>query len=509
MRAPKLKRPKGRRHGERGYVLFLTAVLLVPLIGIAAIGVDFGVWYLQASRNQSAADAAALAGAVWLPDEVKATEAANAALLRNGLHPGVDSTAVIEAFGGNSLRVTVATKSELSFAEMFISDFAITRSSVGTYIPPTAIGSPTNSLGEDGLWLAISGACSVRENGDLLAAQSVAGYPGASYPPSTCAGGSPNPSYTGEYFLAVEVAAPTAQPIVVEVYDGTYAPSATKSTDLEFRPPSRFDTTFTLYDTDGSAFDPTSGSVLASRTYSDREAAADSAWTTVGTIATPSTGIYYIRVSTNGSGGLDSFGSNGFAVRASVGATFSACSTLAGDPGFSASCPQVYAVEHLPLYASLSNGSSDFYLAEVPAEQSGKQLEVSLFDVGEGAERIEILDPAGNPVPFTWTTDCSITSPGIPPGCSGASEGWTNPVTTTFQPHTLNVGGPGNQIYANTLSTSLWNDRTVVLTVDIPNDYATAHSARWWQVRYTFGGDITDRTTWSVRVIGDPVRLSG
>lgn len=500
------RRSTSDRNGERGYVLFLTAVILIPLIGIAAIGVDFGVWYLQASRNQRAADAAALAGAVWLPDEAKATSAANAALVRNGLEPGVDSTVVIDVIGSNNLQVTVATKSELSFSSLFIDEFAVTRSSVGTYIPPTAIGSPTNSLGRDGLWLAISGDCSVRENGDLLAARYVAAYPGGAWPPSSCAGGSPNPSYTGEYFVAIEVTDPPAQPITVQIFDGTYAPAAGKTTDLEFRPPSTFSTTFTLYDNDGSAFDPTSGTPLAARTYAAGDAVSDSTWTTLGTIAAPSPGIYYLRVSTNGSGGLDSWGSNGFAVRAGAGSPFAACSTLPGAPDFATTCPQVYAVEHLPLYASLSNGTSEFYLAEVPAQQAGKQLEVSLFDVGEGAERIEILDPAGVPVPFTWTTDCAITVPAI--GCSGTSEGWTNPATGTFLPHTLNVAGTGNQIYANTLSDSLWNDRTVVLAVDVPNDYATSYTGRWWRVRYTFGADITDRTTWSVRVLGDPVRLS-
>lgn len=496
------------REGERGYVLFMTAILLIPMIAIAAIGVDFGMWYLQASRNQSAADAAALAGAVWLPDETKAIDAANEALERNGLNPGVDSSAIIDVIGRSSLRVSVATKSELSFTSLFIDEFAITRTAVGSYIPPTAIGSPTNGLGRDGLWLAISGDCSVRENGDLLAARGVAGYPGAAYPPASCGSTSPNPQFTGEYFLAVEVTTAPAQPISVQVYDGTYNPDPAKTTDLEFRPPSTFDTTFTLYD-QGSVFDPMSGGVIASRTFNGGDASTDSVWSTIGTISAPVPGIYYVRVSTNGSGGLNSFGSNGFAVRAGVGTPFASCTTIAGDPGYSASCPQVYAVEHLPLYASLSNGSSDFYLAQVPPEQAGKQLEISLFDVGEGAERIEIINPDGVAVPFTWTTDCAITSPGSPPGCSGAQEGWTNPATGTYQPHTLNVAGSGNQVYADTLSTSLWNDRTVVLTVDIPADYATSSAGRWWRVRYTFGADITDRTTWSVRIIGDPVRLSG
>ncbi|MEZ5225427.1 MAG: hypothetical protein R2710_01815 [Acidimicrobiales bacterium] len=41
----------------------------MPLLAIAAIGVDLGVWYLQAQQNQRIADASSLAAVVWLPDE--------------------------------------------------------------------------------------------------------------------------------------------------------------------------------------------------------------------------------------------------------------------------------------------------------------------------------------------------------------------------------------------------------------------------------------------------------
>ena len=185
------------------------------------------------------------------------------------------------------------------------------------------------------------------------------------------------------------------------------------------------------------------------------------------------------------------FALNGFGLRLAQGGLFSSCSTLVSP----LTCPQVAAVSDLSLYASLSNGSSTFYLAEIGAENGGKQLEVDLFDVGEGADSIEILDPDGTPVQFDWETDCSV---GLQPlgGCSG---------TTT----SLDVSGSGTQIYNDTRSTSRYNDRMVTATVDLPHDYATAYVGRWWQIRYTFGSNITDRTTWSIRLVGDPVRLSG
>ena len=500
------RRPTTR---DRGYVMFLTALLLLPLLAIAAIGVDFGLWYLQAARNQRVADAAALAGAVWMPDQDLAEAAALDAVARNGLTPGVDSTVNIDFPGNNSVRVQVSSKSELSFSDLFLDEFAITRSAVGEYVPPVAIGSPLNRLGEEGLWLAISGDCSVRENGDLLAARTLAGYPGGSYPPAMCGGGFPNPDYTGVHTFAVIIDQNPGQAVTVQVYDGTYAPSSGKSTDFELRPPSRFDTTFTLYDAPGPPFDITAHAVLASRTYPDRDAASDAQWTTIGTIPNPEPGLYYLTVSTNGTGGLDSFGSNGYGLREFAGVTPTNCSSRPTDFDYSPSCPQVAAVEHMSTFASLSNGSKEFFLAEIDGKHAGKDLEISLFDVGEGAERIEIIDPDGNPVPFTWTTDCTVTPPASPPGCSGTHEAWTDPSDGSSHPYTLDVSGSGVQVYADTFSTSLWNDRTVVFTIDIPNDYATAYAGRWWKVKYYFGSDITDRTTWSVRVIGDPVRLAG
>jgi hypothetical protein len=48
------------------------------------------------------------------------------------------------------------------------------------------------------------------------------------------------------------------------------------------------------------------------------------------------------------------------------------------------------------------------------------------------------------------------------------------------------------------------------LTVDLPLDYVTRYGTKvWWKIRYTVAGSPTDRTTWSVRIIGDPVHLVG
>ncbi len=478
--------------GEQGYALALLALLLIPLLAIAAIGVDLGVWYLQAQQNQRIADASSLAAVVWLPDETAATAVAYDAVRRNGLEPGVDSTVHVTVLGQNRVKVRVATKSHLGFSQLFFDEFAITRSAIAEYNRPIALGSPVNTIGSPSLWLAVSGKCSVRENGDLRMAEWMNAYPGGHYPPNPCFG-TANPDETGEYIYAVTINEKPTQPVKLEVFDGTYSPNSGLGTDSELVHPSAFDTRFEFYDADGPPFDLGAHTKLADVVVGDRDGSYENAWRQIATIPDPEPGTYYLRVTTQG-GGTQSTGSNGFGLRAYAGMSYSLCSTLTSAFEYDPTCPQVSAVEDLSLYASLSGGSSEFYLAEIGGENAGKRMEISLFDVGEGAQMIEILDPDGNEVTFDWAVDCSVTVP--EGGCSGAG-------------NQLDVSGSGQQVYANTLSQSRYNDRTVVASVSLPNDYATRYSGRWWKIRYTYGADITDRTTWSVRMVGDPVRLSG
>jgi hypothetical protein len=56
-----------RSRGESGQVLVFVAVIVVVLVGMAALVIDVGSWYQAQRHLQTAADAAALAGAHELP----------------------------------------------------------------------------------------------------------------------------------------------------------------------------------------------------------------------------------------------------------------------------------------------------------------------------------------------------------------------------------------------------------------------------------------------------------
>ena len=73
------------REKDKGTAMILVAMSMVLLLGMAAFGTDLAWFYLNASRVQRAADAAALGGVVWLPANTgTANSTALATALQNG-----------------------------------------------------------------------------------------------------------------------------------------------------------------------------------------------------------------------------------------------------------------------------------------------------------------------------------------------------------------------------------------------------------------------------------------
>src|SRR4051794_27266635 len=81
---------------ERGYVLVTTALALVPLLLMSGLAIDYGGNYWLGIKLQRAADAASLAGVIWLPDFAKAQDVAVQTLEANGFSPTDGRTATID-----------------------------------------------------------------------------------------------------------------------------------------------------------------------------------------------------------------------------------------------------------------------------------------------------------------------------------------------------------------------------------------------------------------------------
>ena len=74
---------------EAGFILAQAALLLVPMLIVAAFATDIGAWYLEGQKVQRGVDAAALAAVTLLPDVAAAEAEARATAARNGY---VDAT---------------------------------------------------------------------------------------------------------------------------------------------------------------------------------------------------------------------------------------------------------------------------------------------------------------------------------------------------------------------------------------------------------------------------------
>ena len=533
---------RGMHHGgERGLSLVLMSLVLASLLGIAGLVVDLGSWQVHASRTQQAADAAALAGVVRLPDgDVAAITRARAIAKDNGFdHADPDITVDVEALGDDSLEVVIT---EVGVPQYFTTLFrgppTITRRATAQYVQPVPLGSPRNYLGTGNLldgvvtgdgvenfWLSMSGSCTRREYGDRIAPRAMA-IPGTS--PYSCTpptyGSLPNPERDADgYLFGVTVPdASGSTPVGIQMFD---APTCTQSGSNRSRAGDEslapFDVSVTVRA--GDDLDPTAGTPLATYVFDGSDdtgghcglppavggecastTALRSCWTTLATVSSP--GTYYIQVQPVHAD-VDSRHDN-FSLRAKSGATFTPCTSdvnsLSPSPGYSATCAQVYGVEHLPVFANLSSADPVFFLASIDDRHSSKTMEVTLYDAAEGADGIRLLDPNGDAATFTWEVLCADGNSGSP-SCTGETDptGGRSGGATTLLP----VAGTGNKTFSNNVQNGKYSDRLVRLRVQLPSDIAAAHGGRtWWKISYE-GSFSGDRTTWSVKLLGDPVRL--
>jgi Putative Flp pilus-assembly TadE/G-like len=105
-----------RLRSERGQAAVLTVFFLVVLCGAVALTLDVGSWFREQRATQSAADAAALAGAHALPDDTgEAGVLAEEYLAKND---GGDATVTFPD-GTNAIRVRVERNTPGIFAQIF------------------------------------------------------------------------------------------------------------------------------------------------------------------------------------------------------------------------------------------------------------------------------------------------------------------------------------------------------------------------------------------------------
>lgn len=526
---------------EDGYVLVLVALLLVPLLAFTAFAVDLGAWYARAAQIQRAADAAALAGVKYLPSFDRATSEAREVAARNGFahDPGGTGITVTVADAGLSkLRVTISDPDvNQYFSGLFVNNLRITRSATAEFIKSVPMGSPRNFLGtgnqlsgawRENFWVSVSGYCARREHGDRITPISDANG-GSTF--DSCIPGNPsgvvaNPEYRADgYFYGIELKQNYTGTLNVEIFDAPHCQGANTGANdsgASTNSARRYD--FILRAND--SLDPTQATILGSHRITPADCGAmANQWVSLFDIVNPQRGVYFLQIRpvipTSRSGADSQEGQNQLGIRIADNGTFTPCTTDPNSPEFvsSRNCPNVYGLTHLGVQATFAGSFPSFFLASIGPEHNNKAMDVELFDAAEGALGIELLDPNGNPVNFRWEIACmdgsyrsenggncaTNTGENPPPGGYGDGNLLTNYLDVSG---TAVVGnrpwGPRNS------QDGKYSDRLIRLRVQLPADINQAYSGRtWWRIRYRVcsGCTIDDRTTWSITLRGDPLRL--
>jgi Flp pilus assembly protein TadG len=181
-----------RRHrNQKGQTLIIVAFLSVFLITLVGLVVDSVRLYILAAQAERAAEAASLAGALYMPtyfgtaspDGHYAQERACAVLKQNGI---TNCPAAAGQVGGQvsivptnqyELQVTVTLQSNvffLAFIAPNLSTTTITRSALAEFLPPIQLGSRVSYFGDQvsgdgtpqGFWASMNGQADLQEEGD-------------------------------------------------------------------------------------------------------------------------------------------------------------------------------------------------------------------------------------------------------------------------------------------------------------------------------------------------------
>jgi hypothetical protein len=529
-----------RRDDERGVAVVFLAISITAVLMAAAFAADFGWWYVRVQQAQRAADAAALAGVVWMPgDFAKATTVARTTAAANGFEHGVDGITVVVSVGATERQLAVRiVDSQVTriFSSVSSSEpVTVGRSSVAQYELPVPLGSPENQLGGGyrGVYVAVNGFCSRRTDGDHISsgyyrpdhanANITCPVPYASSSPSSPVAKNPDYRASGYTYVveippaqttgcAVANPAPscsrTATKVTIEVRNprllNANDPAAADQwfTNALRTPacpgtPRTTETTFTVYAADDTPLDDSdSVGYLAQKVYGNENAPGSTTWEEL--VAVPQSsrsGRYLVNVRSKANDECSAW-SNAFGLRARVGdGAFVPCNTITALPADH--CPQVHGLDAMGVRAYVadplaqvtcpvpsSNRCSTFYLAQVDKAYQGRRMVVTLFDPGEGAQRIRLLGPSGTRLSFDYD----------------AGEGNSGSVSASSS---------GLDVSAATSSAN-FNDRRLELSLTLPDAAGLTPDKGWFKVEYevlSSAAALTDRTTWGVAIRGAPVHL--
>lgn len=477
--------PRNVEEAQRGAALIWLSLMLTFLIGAAAFAVDLGWLYVNSSRIQRTADASALGGVTFMPSfpstaQTTAVDIASA----NGYVDGTNATLSYPT-PPEDYQFTVAVTSTVNtfLLRVFGQDtVTMTRQATAEYVLPVPIGSPLNQFGYSplsGYWAAISAPYTDRDQGDYYATQCK-----DSSSQSSCVSSNSNYRSSG-YWYAIDLPA-ASDGLTIQVYDAGFYERGSWSVgtgDREYGGipgTGQVDMRFSLFAPDGTPLihtdNPTAscnsgwanGSGVWNVDPEDSSPDTEDSWFTFCNINPGATtpGRYVMQVQSVGVG----HATNQYAIRAYAG---------------SGPDPAVQGINDISVFANITGGSSNFYMAEIDEVHAGKELELKIFDAGEGSgtNTITIFDPYG-----------------VVPSCSWESE----------RPNgTIEYSGSGT--CAIDASDAKHNENMLTITIDLGAGYTCnpggSFGGCWWTATFAYQNQAHDRTVWEARIIGNPIHL--
>lgn len=518
------------RREQRGQTLVVVALMIVALLGFTGIVTDVAWYEVSLMRIQRAADAAALAGVVYLPNNVSGAQtAAQQEASKNGYTDGVNGVTVVatpEALNNRILGVTVNSPVRSWFARLFgITQFQARRNARAEFVLPVPMGSPEDYYGINvlcrnsdtppacpqvpraggagnltplGFFGGVEARGTERQNGDAY---------------STYYNGSPtlNPGYDPNGYQYIVEFGPGTVGGSVWLYDPMFcATGAGTATGRRLGAGDNWfgnggtgiTVVYNLFDMNGTPYTlgddtlmATSGALFANSNAVDKgplyrgdsnyggyngSSSADcqsspyhNAWWRLASGLTE--GQYRLQVTTS-SGTLSENAINAFGIQATATAGPAA---------------RVYGQSRMEAFIVINN-TSVFYLAQIEAAHAGKTLDIKLFDPGDISDtvfKIRLPTTTGFVYPsFTFSSTGS--------SCGAPTSG--GPVTSL---RTSDASG-----------CRYYNNQWLTISVPIPSTYTAPTppgepGPGWWKIEYGTLGTGQDITTWEVNIRGNPVHL--
>jgi len=517
---------------SRGQALVIYAISIILFVAVTALVVDVAWYWVNTLRVQRAADAAALAGAVYLPgDPTSAFDAAAKSATQNGYTTGTNGftvTPVVDTNNDRQLDVTIQGGVSTYFARVVgISSWGVARTAEAQFVLPVPMGSPRAYYGvgdfwtrpaagqppvisaipdppktivSEGGWGAIITRGGDTQNGDAYAPANDAGSSnllfdpdGYNYviqlpsgglakvfDPGFCAMGS-NPDGSGSLGAGDHWIGSSGHPV------STFYTLWNTNGKLGIRG------AWTAVYTSGATFanqkgyDPVNVTGAAPAGATSGCDAFHNKWWQIPTGAL-ARGTYVLEVETSDP--------NDASVNASTNAE-----NMFSIEAYGAGSPAVYGNGKMVVYNNLVKNPpqpQQFYLAKIDqVTGAGKTALIDIFDIGDvsGSAVLKILAPDGpgatqRLVQFTYTTD-SNCKPNVSDACK--SSGKVSQITTA-------VGGKSS--FGNT-----WIHIQVPMASTYGSDLSGLWGGGWWQIQYNTPDGGNDTTTWQVSVSGNPVHL--